>query len=74
MYIYTHTPNGNINAVPGNVNLYTSSYLNTVTIHVRTHMPSGNINTVPLNINVYAQWLPEYGCNRDTYVYAQWLC
>ena len=30
-------------------------------------MPSGNINTVTFKINLYAQWLSEYGYNRDTY-------
>ena len=30
-------------------------------------MPGGNINTVTFKINLYAQWLSEYGCNRDTY-------
>ena len=30
-------------------------------------MSSGNINTVTFKINVYAQWLSEYGYNRDTY-------
>ena len=30
-------------------------------------MPSGNINTVTLKINLYAQWLSEYGYNRDTH-------
>ena len=54
--IQTYTPN---------------SYLNTVTINIRTHMPSSNIKTVTFKINLYAQWLPEYGYNRDT-CYAQW--
>ena len=31
-------------------------------------MPNGNINTVTFKINLYAQWLSEYGYNRDTYV------
>ena len=49
-----------------------SSYLNTVKINVSTHMPSGNINTVTFKINLYAQWLSEYGYNRETYPsYAQ---
>ena len=30
-------------------------------------MPNGNIKTVTFEINLYAQWLPEYGYNRDTY-------
>ena len=30
-------------------------------------MSSGNINTVTFKINLYAQWLSEYGYNRDTY-------
>ena len=30
-------------------------------------MPSGNIKTVIFKINFYAQWLSEYGYNRDTY-------
>ena len=30
-------------------------------------MPSGNIKTVTFKINLYAQWLSEYGYNRDTY-------
>ena len=30
-------------------------------------MPNGNINTVTFKINLYAQWLSEYGYNRDTY-------
>ena len=30
-------------------------------------MPSGNINTVTFKIHLYAQWLSEYGYNRDTY-------
>ena len=51
------------------IQTYTSSsYLNTVTINVLTHMPSGNINnTITFKINLYAQWLSEYGHNRDTY-------
>ena len=31
-------------------------------------MPSNNFSTVPLKINLYAQWLSEYGCNRDRYI------
>ena len=30
-------------------------------------MPSGNNKTVTFKINLYAQWLSEYGYNRDTY-------
>ena len=30
-------------------------------------MPSGNISTITLKINLYAQWLSEYGHNRETY-------
>ena len=30
-------------------------------------MSNGNINTVTFKINLYAQWLSEYGYNRDTY-------
>ena len=33
-------------------------------------MPSGNIKTVTFKINLYAQWLSEYGYNRDTYAMA----
>ena len=51
-------------------------------------MPGGNINTVTFKTNLYAQWLSEYGYNRDKYAtpsgnintdseiinsYAQWL-
>ena len=51
------------------IQTYTSSsYLNTVTINVLTHIPSGNVNnTITFKINLYAQWLSEYGHNRDTY-------
>ena len=38
-----------------------------VTIKVRTHMSTGNINRTTFKINLYAQWLSEYGYNRDTY-------
>ena len=43
-------------------------------INVRTHMRSGYIiNTVTFKIQLYAQWLSEYGYNRETYTtYAQW--
>ena len=30
-------------------------------------MPSGNNKTVTFKTNLYAQWLYEYGYNRDTY-------
>ena len=30
-------------------------------------MPNGNIKAVTFEMNLYAQWLPEYGYNRDTY-------
>ena len=30
-------------------------------------MPNGNIKAVTFEINFYAQWLPEYGYNRDIY-------
>ena len=71
--VSSHTPSGNINAVPEIINLNTvldiytytpSGYLNGAEIEKHIHTPSGHINTVPVSFNLYAQRQSQYMCNQ----------